>query len=202
MTRNAADLPAFYDDLDASVTEALACLAAGVGDRRDPFHTPTLATVGLEGTPKLRTVVLRGWDADARILRIHTDRRSPKAAELAANPAAAVHVYDPARKLQLRLDGTATLHADDAAAGAAWDATRPMSRICYQVTGAPGSPVDGPAAVAFDADATGEGADHFLVLRIAISRIEWLYLAHEGHRRAAFAWDDGARRWAGQWLVP
>lgn len=197
-----AGLPAFYDDLDATLDAALACLAAGARDRTDPFHTPALASVGLDGGPRARTVVLRGWDAGERVLRIHTDRRAAKAAELAANPAVALHVYDPARKLQLRLAGAASQHADDAGAAAAWAATQPMSRLCYQVVDPPGAPVADPRAVAFDAAATGDGADHFMVLRIAVARIEWLYLAHEGHRRAAFEWDAAAARWAGRWLVP
>ena len=202
MTSTAANLPAFYDDLDSTLAEAIACLAAGVRDRRDPFHTPTLASIGLDGAPKVRTVVLRGWDADTRTVRVHTDRRTPKVAELRANPATAVHMYDARRKLQLRLGGTVSLHADDAPAAKAWAATRAMSRLCYQVTRTPGSRVSDPADVASDADATGQGVDHFLVLNIVVSQIEWLYLAHAGHRRAAFGWDGDAGRWAGHWLVP
>jgi hypothetical protein len=30
--------------------------------------------------------------------------------------------------------------------------------------------------------------------------MEWLYLAHQGHRRAEFVWQDGD--WQGRWLVP
>ena len=41
---------------------ALRLLARGAADRRAAFHTPTLSTVGLDGRPRARTVVMRGLD--------------------------------------------------------------------------------------------------------------------------------------------
>ena len=58
--------PAFADDLAASLQEAFRLLANAVPDRRSPLHTPTVATLDESGAPSLRTVVLRGFDADAR----------------------------------------------------------------------------------------------------------------------------------------
>ena len=150
-----------------------------------------------DGSPTIRTVVLRGCDVDARTLRFHTDTRSGKIAELAANPLAAMHFYDAGAKIQLRLGVRLSL-LDGAAYDAAWAATRPMSRECYQVTQAPGSRLDDPYAVAFDAAATQDGEDHFVPVLAAVERMEWLYLAARGHRRALFDFtaDDMS------WLVP
>ena len=58
---------------------AFAALAAGAADRHDAFHTPALASIGYDGAPALRTVILRRFDAAQRELQLHTDSRSPKA---------------------------------------------------------------------------------------------------------------------------
>ncbi|MFD0935936.1 pyridoxamine 5'-phosphate oxidase, partial [Methylobacterium trifolii] len=45
-------LPAFYDDLDASLAELWRLLADGVGRNGSAFHTPALATVDGAGRPR------------------------------------------------------------------------------------------------------------------------------------------------------
>ena len=54
--------PPFFDDLDASLAHAWRLLTRGVNDRRSGFHTPAIVTVGLDGAPAMRTVVLRHVD--------------------------------------------------------------------------------------------------------------------------------------------
>jgi hypothetical protein len=135
-----------------------------------------------------------------RRLRFHTDRRSSKIPEIEANPSGAVLVYDPKQKIQLRLDCRLSVHSDDEVAREAWAATRDFSRICYQVMCAPGQVVTDPAAVSFSAEDSHDGADHFAVIVADVARIEWLYLAAHGHRRAEFVWQKGD--WQGRWLVP
>ncbi len=193
------DLPDFYNDLDLSLRAAWSILGRGANDRKAPAHTPVLATLR-DGIPHVRTVVLRGCDRDARRLRFHTDRRSPKVAEIEANPAGAVHVYDPKQKIQLRLDCQLSVHIGDELAQEAWAATRDFSRICYQVMQGPGEAVSDPREVPFSANESNEGWDHFAVISALVTRMEWLYLAHQGHRRAEFRWQDGDRH--GRWLVP
>jgi len=193
------ELPDFYNDLDLSLNAAWSLLARGAKDRKAPAHTPVLATNG-DGGPRLRTVVLRGCDREPRRLRFHTDRRSAKVAEIAADPAGAVLVYDPGRKIQLRLDCVLSIHIDDDLAREAWAATRDFSRVCYQVMRGPGDPLGDPREVPFSAADSNEGWDHFAVIAAEATRIEWLYLAAHGHRRAEFVWRDGD--WKGRWLIP
>ena len=178
--------------------EAFRRLARGVADRRSAFHTPTLATIGADGAPEARTLVLRGFEAATRTLRLHTDARSGKVAELAADPRCVLHFYDAGAKLQLRLAGRATVHDGDAVADAAWAATRDFSRMIYAIEPAPGTPIAAPVAAPRDATA-GRAAFRVILLRVA--RLEWLELAASGHRRARFAWDD-AGVLSSTWLVP
>ncbi|NKE47909.1 pyridoxamine 5'-phosphate oxidase [Roseomonas frigidaquae] len=188
--------------LDATLAEAFRLIAHGVADRRHPFHTPTLATLAADGAPAARTVVLRGFDAAARQLRIHTDQRAAKVAELAAEPRASLHLYDPGAAVQLRLAGVATLHGTDPVADAAWAASRDFSRMCYAIEPAPGTPCAAPPPAPLDAEA---GRPNFCVILLRIDRLEWLHLAAGGHRRARFAWPEpGSLPGAPEagWLVP
>jgi len=193
------DLPDFYNDLDMSLRAAWALLGRGAKDRKAPAHTPVLATNGA-GAPSVRTVVLRGCDREARTLRFHTDRRSAKVPQIEADPAGAVLVYDPKQKIQLRLDCRLSVHIGDQIARDAWAATRDFSRICYQVMQGPGEAVSDPREVPFSSDDSNDGWNHFAVIAALVTRIEWLYLAHQGHRRAEFVWQDSD--WQGRWLVP
>lgn len=186
------------ETLEACLAEAFRRLARGAADRRSPFHTPTLATIGADGAPQARTLVLRGFDAATRTLRLHTDARSRKVAELARDPRCALHLYDAAAKLQLRLAGRAALHGDDAVAEATWAGSRDFSRMCYAIAPAPGTPVATPPPAPRDAEA-GRGA--FRVILLRFDRLDWLELAAPGHRRARFAWAQGHAPDA-SWLVP
>ncbi|MGG5808115.1 pyridoxamine 5'-phosphate oxidase family protein [Falsiroseomonas sp. CW058] len=183
--------------LPDALAEAFRHLARGVTDRRHPFHTPTLATIGTDGAPRARTLVLRGFDAAARTLRLHTDLRSGKAAELAADPRCALHLYDAAGGVQIRLAGRATLHRDDAVADAAWAGSRVMSRAVYAVEPGPGTPIAAPLPAPSDA---GAGRTRFAVITVRFDSLDWLELAATGHRRARFDWTTGAPE--ATWLVP
>jgi hypothetical protein len=181
-----------------ALAEAMWMLARGVADRRAALHTPTLATRAAGGAPALRTVVLRGFDPAERLLRFHTDRRSAKAGEIAADPRVALHGYDPAAQVQLRIAGVASLHLDDAVADAAWAGSRTMSRMCYAAPDAPGRPVPAPPPAPTDPEG---GRENFCAVLLRVDTLDWLLLAAAGHRRAHFAWDAQGALTAG-WVAP
>lgn len=184
--------------LEDALAGAFALLARGVADRRSPLHTPTLATRGTDGAPNARTVVLRAFDAATRRLRLHTDRRSAKATELAADPRVMLHGYDAGAQIQLRIAGRASLHQTDALAEDAWAGSRASSRMCYSAAEAPGASVAMPPPAPRD---TEGGRTNFLAVVIAMDSLDWLLLAHEGHRRARFAWDE-AGALSASWIAP
>ena len=183
-------------------------LARAVRDRRSAFHLAVLASTGLDGFPAARTVVLRAADGASRSLRVHTDRRSPKAAELAADPRVALLFYDPQARLQFRFRAYATLHADDATAHDVWTGVAATSRRCYLGL-APGTPsatpISGlPADLEARAPSPGEsaaGRPNFAVVQARLRGLDWLHLAAGGHRRARFDWpEDGAP--TATWVAP
>jgi pyridoxamine 5'-phosphate oxidase len=190
--------PAFADDIMASLQEAFRLLADAVPNRRSAFHTPTIASLDDTGAPSLRTVVLRGFDADARSLRFHTDRRSDKARGIARDPRVMMHFYDAALHIQLRVAGRAVLHLEDAVADAAWEGSRSSSRMCYAAPDASGAIVPGPPAAPKDSEI---GRPHFAAVVIGFYKLEWLWLAAAGHQRARFSWDE-AGHLSADWIAP
>lgn len=189
--------PGHADDLAEMRAAAFALLERGVADRGSPFHTPTLASLGLGGAPRARTLVLRGFDAASRMIRLHSDRRSEKFAELAQEPRCALHAFDPDTQVQIRLEGVASLHSEDEVAEAAWLASRPAERALYAAGPDPGTPIAAPLPAPRD---EGAGRAHFGVILLHVHRLEWLWLAAEDHRRARIDWLPGEER--ATWLVP
>lgn len=168
-------------------------LGRGVADRRAPARHPTLATVGTDGAPEARTVVLRGAVQSAGTVTIYTDAASAKVAELARDPRAALHVWEPKDRLQIRLALTVSVRTG-AALDPLWEALSPGARRAYGGQPAPGLPIDDPVSGYAE---TRERA-RFAVMEGRVERIEALHLG-DWHRRAAFARDDG---FAGGWIAP
>ena len=188
--------PAFADDLSEALAEAERRLTRAVADRRSPWRTLQLASIAADGAPDVRTLVLRAVDPGARRLRLHTDRRSAKIAELAADPRVMLHGYDPGAKLQLRLAGKAEVVTGEGAR-AAWLGSAPQARACYAIAPAPGTAVAAPPP-APELDETAEA--NFAVVMVTYHSLDWLWLCAEGHRRARFDWSSGTLE--ARWLVP
>lgn len=148
----------------------------------------------------MRTVVLRGCDPSRRLLRVHTDWRAGKVAEIAADSRISILAYDLGQKIQVRLQCKASIHREGPLWERAWAETRPFSRECYRVVDSSAAELAAPEEAVFDAAQTNDGADNFCVLLAEAHSLEWLYLAAKGHRRARFIWDG--KQWAGSWLVP
>jgi hypothetical protein len=196
--------PDFAGSLDETLREAIRLLTRAVADRRSSLHTPTVATIGLDGRPRSRIVVLRGFDSRERTVRFHTDIRSEKVREMSSDPRIAVLFYDPVTKVQIRIEGQAQLHHGDAIAEKAWQNSQAMSRHCYATKPAPGSAI--PDGSAFDVpkgrELTDDGKSNFVAVVIRFDRLEWLWLGSDGHRRALFSWPVWQGEPHAEWLVP
>ena len=82
-----------------------------------------LATVGEDGAPKIRTIVLRSFNEASASLSFITDLRSPKVREITANPCVSLAGFDNERVVQLRIDGRAEIVAEaNPAASTGWRA--------------------------------------------------------------------------------
>jgi hypothetical protein len=186
--------------MDATLAESLASawalLVRAAADPRHPCRIVQLATAGRDGAPRLRSVILRGVDPAARVLRLHTDRRSAKVAEIAAEPRVALLAWDPRARMQLRLAGAAAVLTAGPVWRAAWEATPVGSRVDYAQADPPGT----LAAVPPGEPTHPQPMQNFAVILLTVDRLDWLRLARGAHRRAGFTWDGGAAQ--GSWLVP
>ncbi len=196
-------------DLTEALDTAWRLLERGAKDRRSPVHTPAIASITPAGLPDQRTMVLRAASREAATLRFHTDARSPKCAALDAG---AVHVlaYHPGQSLQLRLSGTAEVITQGPLIEQAWSASTRFARRCYMAQAAPGSPLAAPGSglpahvegqEPNDADLV-EARANFALLLVHVGQIDWLHLAHTGHRRAGFNRDAASGAWSGEWRLP
>ena len=159
-------------------------------DRHHDWRTPVLATIGLDGLVQARTVVLREVRRANDQLLIYTDSRSPKVAELLAQPMASVLCWSPRLHWQLRLQMRFSVSLNDDEASAAWERVRQSpSASDYLAARAPGQRLA-------ETPEPGLDAPQLAVLHGEVLSMDWLELSRAGHRRAKL---DAQRV---EWLVP
>ncbi|TCW67630.1 MULTISPECIES: pyridoxamine 5'-phosphate oxidase family protein [Burkholderia] len=195
-------MPDFISDSLAQTYGRLwSCLESGVSAQRSPFTMLQAATLGIDGAPKVRTIVLRQVSRADRVLSFHTDARSEKVAELRRDPRIALVASDLDALVQIRVEGTTSICDDEAQRRAIWQSSRPHTLLLYRAPLPPGTPVASPeAAHVSSAASTDDGYDNFCLLHVTVTRIDWLELARTGHRRAVFDLHEGG--YEGRWAAP
>lgn len=192
------------DRLEAVLDQVWHLLIEGAARRHSPFHQGVFANLG-EAGPEARYVVLRRAEREATRLAFHSDRRSPKIGQLQNDPRASWCFFGEG--VQLRLSGLAAPLFEGERVDAAWQRTSAFGRRCYTVVNAPGRELE-EAGSGLPGDALRPGLEpalneigreHFCLVEFALERIDWLHLAHSGHRRAQFEAVDG---WRGRWVQP
>lgn len=194
-----------FEALDDCLTDCRNRLIRAPRDRKAPMHTPVVVT----GDVDARVMVLRAFDASAWTLRLHTDARAPKAQVIAADPRVAVLFYDKGAKIQIRARGAGAILREGAEVDAAWSASTNFARRCYLGEG-PGAGAEGPTSglppefegVEPDDAQLVPARENFALLKITLTSLDWLYLAHTGHVRAQFTRGEGAAAWEGRWVSP
>ena len=164
----------------------------GVADAGHPARLPVFATVSSDGWPEARTVVLRSADQEAGIVTVHTDLYSGKIKSLQAQPRAALHVWDAAQDLQIRLQAEVTLRSG-AQIRPLWDAIPDHAQQSYGVIPPPGTPIEHALAYVKRPD-----PDTFAEVTCTITTIDAVHLGAD-HRRVSFS---RVGHWRGQWLSP
>ncbi|MDX1580708.1 MAG: pyridoxamine 5'-phosphate oxidase family protein [Alphaproteobacteria bacterium] len=179
--------------------------AAGGGG----FYTPVMANISSDGAPWARTIVLRHATPAGRKLAFFTDARSAKAGQIETGSPLCVVFYDRELALQLRAFGAAKVHHRDDEARRAWQSARPSSRRYYRVDPGPDGLLKAPASGLSEADyeagmseeALEPGFENFMLIRMQVDRLDWLFLGMEGNRAARFEW-DGRGDLSATWRVP
>lgn len=192
--------------LDAILVEINDRLHQGATSRHSPMHTPVVGTADGD----LRVMVLREYDPVTRVLRFHTDARSPKVAAIASDSLVNVLFYDAEARVQIRAKGTGRIEAHGSVVDAAWAASTPFAKRCYLSESPPSADSDRPVSglpewvegITPTEEQVAPGRENFAVLLIELTDFDWLHLANSGHRRARFNFVSGASEPEANWLVP
>jgi len=161
-------------------------LATAASDKSHAWRTPVLATAaGLSGADA-RVVVLREVDASQNELVFFTDARSPKAAQIAAQPRGVMVMWSAALGWQLRLTVRLDSETRGLAVSSRWARLKmtPAAQD-YLAPRAPGA--------AITTAPERESRAHFAVVTAQVQSMDWLALDPAGPRRAIF--DEQGARW-------
>jgi pyridoxamine 5'-phosphate oxidase len=162
-------------------------------DRHHEWRTPVLATVGCDGSPNARTVVLRKVDARILTFCFYTDARSAKVSEITKEPKAVLAFWSGRLNWQLRVKVEISVATDGPEIQALWQRIQQSASAAdFLATEAPGT----ERTTGFDTAQNLSGDHHFALLNAQVLQMDWLELGRGGHRRASMSADT----W--QWLVP
>lgn len=189
------------DDMNTAHTPTLAqflssawtALAPQVIEDRRKAQVATLSTIGQGGAPAARSVIVRASDKARATVDIFTDAATPKCAEIANDPRAALTIWREDLQRQLRLSGTIE-QIEGPQAQAAWSRLPERALPNYGVTPSPGSDI--PSALSYTRDPV---AARFAILRLTVFDLDVVSLADPVHIRAFYERRDG---WHGVWRAP
>lgn len=181
-------IPAWLSDLRPCESAA---------DQKHPLFA-TLATVRSDGTPAVRTIVVREVHDDGR-LTLYCDARSDKYRELTDRAIAELVLYFTESRVQFRLTGPMHFVTDATQRQQAWQSQSSASREMYFWPD-PGGPLATDAAdrsvdraatpIAFPTDSAPAT---FAVLELHPSRVDQLDLKPTPHRRVRYHQAEGWR---------
>ena len=155
-----------------------------------------LATTGLDGTPRVRTLVFRGWHGDDR-LELYTDTRSAKFAELMQQPKVELCWLLPKAKQQYRFRAK-WLREEQNSNAERWQSLSPQGRALWGWP-PPGLPLERDADFPEQLDDSVALPENFLVVQLQIYRVERLHLSYHPHQRTLWCREDD---WCEQKLNP
>jgi len=177
----------YFDELSSE-------LQKGVVEKNHPFRYFTMATVGVDGMVRQRTLVLRKVGADL-LLTFFTDYRSKKIMHIHENNRVSLLFYDPSELMQLRIDGLAEIDRDEAAIKSYWMSVKEAQRKGYTTSSAPGSELENPESLEYLSE-----NNYFCAVNITPFKIEYLKLKDPNHIRVNYSKSSG--NWDGSYLVP
>lgn len=159
-----------------------------------------LATVATDGTPRVRTLVFRGW-SDDDAFDLLTDDRSAKPAELRQQPAVELCWLLPKACCQFRLRGqvlTLPAGVELEERKRHWQRLNPAGRALWGWP-EPGAPLDASAAFPGELADNVPLPEHFRMLRISLKQVELLELSDHPHKRRRWRREGG---WIEEHLNP
>ena len=196
----------YYENFEEIEKKLWGLLKEAVKDRNSEFRTPAFIcgdNKDLDG----RIVVLRKVDPKNNFIQFHSDIRSNKVRLLKKDATSSLLFYDKKEKIQLRINVNSKVNYKNEITEDSWKNTTQMSRKCYLAENAPGSVSKNPTSglnpkiekMSYSLEESEMGYENFCVIQCFVEKIEWLYLAAKGHRRALIDFESIKKF---TWLVP
>lgn len=156
--------------------------------------------MGRDGTPRVRTLVFRGW-AGMDQLELFSDERSEKVKELTIDGATELCWLFPKAKQQYRLRGRVGLITATEQPEFCQQRWQQLSDTGRAVWGwpTPADPLDRSAVFSEQLSATSPLPDHFVVLRLQVDSVERLNIGPHPHQRTRWT---ATTLWQEQTLNP
>ena len=193
-----AELPDEYNEISQTLESANLILTNAVENAKTLFHTLAVSSID-NNQIATRVMVLREFNIKERYIRFHTDYRAAKIDHYSQNNSASVLGYDPNLKIQIKLQGSISVHYNDHVSQAAWEGSTTRSKKCYSVKGGSTLEISDPKEYDLKDGNIEDGYINFAVLKFSFNNLEFLHLKSSGHRRALHSWNES---FASTWLVP
>lgn len=150
-----------------------------------------LGTVNEKGSPELRTVVLRGFDAEKMQFVIYTDARTVKVNSLENNPKAELLFYHGPKLTQIRVKADLfSITADPLL----FKQQHEGAQKDYTTALPPGTQIKGIDQVTYTTE------NHFRKIIFQAKKIEYLKLKRPNHVRLLF--ENKESQWQSSFLTP
>jgi pyridoxamine 5'-phosphate oxidase len=170
------------------------CLAAK--NPSHPFRFMSLSTV-CQQIPEIRYVVLRAMDENGHLF-FFTDYRTEKVEQIQANPEVSLLFYHPDRRVQVRMQGTASIHCNNDLAEKHWGTLEEEAKKAYNPVIKAGTPISQPEEAHIWPEKPS--SDYFAVVKVVASQLDVLQLDGMSHIRAKFLRNEG--QWTSNWIAP
>ena len=193
-----AQLPDEYNEISQTLESADLILNNAVENAKTLFHTLAVSSID-NNQIATRVMVLREFNLKERYIRFHTDYRAAKIDHYSENNSASVLGYDPNLKIQIKLQGSISVHYNDHVSQAAWEGSTTRSKKCYSVKGGSTLEISDPKEYDLKDGNIEDGYMNFAVLKFSFNNLEFLHLKSSGHRRALHSWNES---FTSTWLVP
>ena len=193
-----AQLPDEYNEISQTLESADLILNNAVENAKTLFHTFAASSID-NNQIATRVMVLREFNLKERYIRFHTAYRAAKIDHYSENNSASVLGYDPNLKIQIKLQGSISVHYNDYLTQAAWEGSTTRSKKCYSVKGGSTLEISDPKEYDLKDGNIEDGYMNFAVLKFSFNNLEFLHLKSSGHRRALHSWNESL---TSTWLVP
>jgi hypothetical protein len=173
-------------------------LALAISDAKHGFHHFCFSSINQNNEPESRVVILRHFDAKARVILFHTDIRSSKCDQIKKNSKSTALFYSQELKTQLQFKTEAEINYKNDLSLKSWTKATMQARRTYMKIHPPGSiindnsdilPTDVLSKSPNDEESLA-GLNNFAVIKLTFHSLRILNLNCRGNEAFEIIWKN------------